>query len=139
MIDRNASWEEVLAEVSRVARHGFLIYWRLDEAGLMRLAGDAGACTAYLMGDHTTAERMYRHNPAVMLYTPLRSAIYVGEDERTYFEIDQPSAHFSSFGDPAITEVGRELDAKLAALLDALAVPVPNQLREVPVPNPLRD
>ncbi len=28
---------------------------------------------SYLMGNHTIAERMYRHDPAVMLYAPLRS------------------------------------------------------------------
>jgi hypothetical protein len=38
----------------------------------MSLAGDPARCTAYLMGNHTIAEQMYRHDPSVMLYAPLR-------------------------------------------------------------------
>ena len=30
------------------------------------------------MGNHTIAEQMYRHDPAVMLYVPLRTVIYAG-------------------------------------------------------------
>lgn len=41
---------------------------------------------------------------------------------------DQPSTQFASFSMPEVTEVGIELDRKLAALLDALDVPVPNAL-----------
>jgi hypothetical protein len=49
---------------------------------------------------------------------------------RTWFTVDQPSQQFASFGIPEITDVGIELDHKLAALLDTLAVPVPADLRE---------
>jgi hypothetical protein len=38
----------------------------------------------------------------------------------TWFTIDQPSAVFASFATPAITEVGIDLDRRLAVLLDAL-------------------
>lgn len=42
----------------------------------MRLAGDTAKGTFYLMGNHTIAERMYRHHPAVMLYAPLHTMIW---------------------------------------------------------------
>ena len=42
---------------------------------VMSLAGNTTRCTAYLMGNHTIAEQMYRHDPAVMLYVPLRTVI----------------------------------------------------------------
>jgi uncharacterized protein (DUF302 family) len=64
-----------------------------------------------------------------MLYAPLRTAIYETADGTTWFSIDQPSTRFSSFGNPAITEVGVELDHKLAALLEHLGAPVPPALR----------
>jgi hypothetical protein len=41
----------------------------------------------------------------------------------------QPSTQFSSFGRPEIDEVGRELDRKLAKLLDGLRLDVPAALR----------
>jgi uncharacterized protein (DUF302 family) len=81
------------------------------------------------MGNHTIAERMYRHDPAVMLYAPLRTLIHEDTDGATWFTIDQPSTRFRSFGDPAITQVGLELDHKLTALLEHLGAPVPPALR----------
>jgi uncharacterized protein (DUF302 family) len=96
----------------------------------MRLAGDSPRCMSYLMGNHTIAERMYRHDQGIMLYAPLRTAIHEDAGGTTWFSFDQPSTRFGSFGDPAITEVGLELDHKLAALLEQLGAPVPPALTE---------
>jgi hypothetical protein len=71
---------------------------------------------------------MFRHDPAIMLYAPLRIAIYEDSAGVTHFSIDQPSTRFASFGDPRITEVGLLLDSKLAALLQLLDLPVPGEL-----------
>jgi len=38
-------------------------------------------------------------------------------------------ARFDSYGDPRIAEVGRELDAKLAALIEALGAELPRELQ----------
>ena len=130
LIERQAPWSEVLADTDARAPHGFVIYFSSDVTPLMGLAGDRGRCVMYLMGNHTIAERMYRHDPAVMLYAPLRSALCSGTDGRTRFVVDQPSTEFSSFGVPEITAVGVELDRKLVGLLDALGAPVPAVLRE---------
>jgi uncharacterized protein (DUF302 family) len=80
------------------------------------------------MGNHTIAERMYRHDPGIILYAPLRTAIHEDADGTAWFSVDQPSTRFASFGDPAITTVGLELDHKLAALLEHLGAPVPPAL-----------
>jgi len=80
------------------------------------------------MGNHTIAQRMYTHDPAVMLYAPLRTAIHEDRQGVTWFSVDQPSTRFASFGNPDITNVGRELDAKLADLFGFLDVPVPRHL-----------
>jgi hypothetical protein len=68
--ERGAPWPEVIADADASAPHGFLIYWRSDLTPVMGLAGDPARCTAYLMGNHTIAEQMYRHDPSVMLYAP---------------------------------------------------------------------
>ena len=65
---------------------------------------------------------MYRHDPSVMLYAPLRTAIYVDAANRTRFAIDEPHPVFESFASLPIAQVGIELDRKLAALLEALDV-----------------
>jgi hypothetical protein len=80
------------------------------------------------MGNHLIAETMYRHNPAIMLYAPLRLALYEDLDGGVHLSIDQPSDMFGSFGDPEISATGRLLDQKLAALLGALGVAVPDSL-----------
>ena len=112
------------------ASHGFLLYWRSDVTPVMALAGDRGRCVQYLMGNHTIAERMYRHDPAVMLYAPLRTVIWEDSTGAAWFSADQPSSQFGNFGVPEISKVGVDLDRKLAALLDALRVDVPRDLLE---------
>lgn len=123
-----ASWEAVLEAAAENAPHGFMRFWSTDVGATMQLAGDAGDCASYLMGNHTIAERMYRHDPAVMLYAPLRAAIHRGTDGTVWFSIDQPSTRFSSFDNPAITAVGKELDRKIIRLLQALDVRVSDAL-----------
>ena len=126
---RHAPWQEMLDLMARVAPLGFLIYHAIDADPIMPLAGDRAFCVSYLMGNHTIAERMFRYEPAVLLYAPLRTAIWGDPDGPAHFTFDQPSAQFASFGNPAITSVGVELDRKMAALLDALHAPVPDGLR----------
>jgi hypothetical protein len=110
------------------APHDFILYWSHDFTSLMRLAGDRGRCVEFLMSNHTIAQKMYRYNPAILLYAPLRTAIVEDVDDATWFTVDQPSTRFGSFNTPQITKVGIELDHKLAALLEHLGAPVPTAL-----------
>ncbi|MFI5908758.1 hypothetical protein [Dactylosporangium sp. NPDC051541] len=122
-----ADWAAVLEETRAVAPHGFLRYWSFPADPLMSLAGNSARCTAYLMGNHTVVERMYRHDPAVFLYAPLRTAITQVPGGPVRFSVEQPSREFASFGPLSVAAVGTELDHMLAALLEALgwAVPAP--------------
>lgn len=121
-------WATIRRITDQQAPHDFLLYWRAETDLMMRVAGHARRCTAYLMGNHTIAERMYRHNPGVMLYAPLRTAIYEDHDDRLWFSVDQPSTRFSSFDDPEIADVGVDLDGKLADLFTTLGLEVPAEL-----------
>jgi hypothetical protein len=84
--------------------------------------GDLRPCTAYLMGHHAIPEKAYLRDPAVMLYAPLRTLIYIDPADRTLLAVDQPSTVYASFADPVITELGRDLDRQLAGLLGSLGV-----------------
>ncbi|MFI6265428.1 hypothetical protein [Micromonospora sp. NPDC051006] len=130
LVVRKAPWPEVLDLMRERAPYRFLIYWSTgDLQPMMRLAGDPGHCVEYLMGNHTTAERMFRHDPAVMLYAPLRTAITSDDDGGgTRFHIEQPSRAFASFGNDDVAAVGVELGHEVAALLTHLGVPVPAAL-----------
>jgi hypothetical protein len=128
LTEEQASWQDVLSATADNAPHEFIIYWSHDFTSLMRLAGDRGRCVEYLMGNHTIAQRMYRYNPAVLLYAPLRTAIFEDADKSSWFTLDQPSSCFGSFSTPEISKVGLELDHKVAALLEYLGTRVPAEL-----------
>ncbi|MUL48972.1 DUF302 domain-containing protein [Mycobacterium sp. CBMA293] len=81
-----------------------------------------------MVGNNVIAETMFRHDPGIMLYAPLRTAIYESADGAVHLSIDQPSTRFASFGDPRITEVEMRLDNKLADLLRLLGTTVPPEL-----------
>jgi uncharacterized protein (DUF302 family) len=130
LVARDASWAEMLALIEASAPHGFLVYFRNDVHPVMTLAGDSAACVSYLMGNHTIAERMFRHDPRAMLYAPLHTIIWEDAAGDAWFTVDQPSTQFASFAIPEITQVGFELDGKLASLLEYLDVPVPVPLTD---------
>jgi uncharacterized protein (DUF302 family) len=125
LIERDAPWTEMLELVADNAPYGFLTYWRSDVRRVMQLAGSQNDCVAYLMGNVTIAEQMFRYDPRAMLYAPLRTLIWEDRDGRAWFTVDQPSALFRSFHIPGVSAVGVELDRKLAALLEALGAEVP--------------
>jgi uncharacterized protein (DUF302 family) len=81
------------------------------------------------MGNHTIAERMFRHDPSAMLHAPLRTLLYADTDGDTKLAVDQPSLLFASYGNPDIAALGNELDGLLAALVELLGGDVPDQLR----------
>lgn len=110
------------------APNSFVNFWALDPMPMMRLAGNQLRAITYLMGNNVIAETMFRHDPGVLLYAPLRTAIYEATTGGAHFSIDQPSDKFASFGDARIAAVGAQLDAKLAELLRLMSLPVPPEL-----------
>ena len=108
------------------APHTFMNFWTFDPSPqMMLLFGHRTRAVTYMMGNNIIVERMFRHHPGVMLYAPLRTAIYQDADGQAHLSIDQPSTRFASFGDPHIAAVGLELDTKLAELLDSCRCPCP--------------
>lgn len=92
----------MLSLIDATAPHGFLIYFRADDSPVMTAAGDDAECVSYLMGNHTIAERMFRHTPEVMLSAPLRTLIWEDASGNAWFSVDQPSTQFASFSSPDI-------------------------------------
>ncbi len=126
---RHARWHQDGAGPAGYGAHGFVLHWRADISPLMTAAGERRPRTAYLMGSNAISETSYRQNPSLGLYAPLRTLIYVGADDRTYFAADQPSTVLASFGDPGLAGLGDRLDRQLAGLLEALGIPATQLLR----------
>ncbi|MDQ1474975.1 MAG: hypothetical protein QOE62_204 [Actinomycetota bacterium] len=118
------------------APHSFVNFWTFDPTPMMTLAGHRTRAVTFMVGNNVIVETMYRHDPGVMLYAPLRTEIYEDTAGRVHFSIDQPSSKFASFGDARIARVGAELDTKLAALLRLIRMPVPPELESKPEPEP---
>jgi uncharacterized protein (DUF302 family) len=125
---QSRSWDETIHLASTNGPLGLMRFWKLDYAAILAGSGTPARSFGYLIGNQTIAEQMIRHEPEVVLYAPLRTAIYEGSDGRAFFVIDQPSALFGSFGNADITDVGRHLDTLVATLLDALGAAVPAEL-----------
>ena len=123
-----SNWDDVIKDVDSVAPYGFVRYATIDASPVFSIAGHEARSVIYLMGNHTIAETMYRHDPGVLLYAPLRLCLYEDLDGAAHLSIDQPSDQFGSLGHPDITATGQLLDEKLAALLSGLRVAVPDSL-----------
>ena len=128
-IQELSNWDDVVKDVDAVATYGFVRYATIDGAPVFAVAGHTARSVIYLMGNHTIAETMYRHDPGVLLYAPLRLCLYEDLDGQAHLSIDQPSDQFGSLGHPDSTPTGHLLDQKLATLLAALGVSVPESLR----------
>jgi len=124
-----ASWPATLELAEINAPHGFMRYYRNDITAVMAGSPSPWKATQYLMGNHTIAERMFRHDPSAMLHAPLRTLLYADPDGDTQLATDQPSALFASYHDPRVADVGRELDTLLAVLVTLLGGDPPAQLR----------
>ena len=122
------NWEAVRQDVEQVAPYGFLRYGTIDASPAFAIAGHKARSVIYLMGNHTIAETMYRHDPAIMLYAPLCLCLYEDLDGQAHLSIDQPSDQFGSFDDPDIAATGRLLDQKLTDLFKGLGFAVPDSL-----------
>ncbi|CRZ13620.1 DUF302 domain-containing protein [Mycolicibacterium neworleansense] len=133
--DGASDWDDVVAVAKQQAPHGFMRYFSIDVSPTMALSGSTSRATEYLMGNHTIAERMFRHDAGVMLHAPLRTLLYAGPDG-TVLAVDQPSLLFASYGDPAITAVGHHLDGLLARLIELLDGDVPAQLLDERIRRP---
>jgi hypothetical protein len=124
-----ASWPATLELAEINAPHGFMRYYRSDITAVMAGSSSFWKATQYLMGNHTIAERMFRHDPSVMLHAPLRTLLYADPDGDTKLAVDEPSLLFASYDNPQIAAVGRELDGLLAELIALLGGDAPPGLQ----------
>lgn len=127
-VRRTDSWDEITEWTTSRAPHGFLVYWKNDVRGLMGRAGDTHQAIAYLLGNHITAEKMFRIDPRVMIYAPLRVEISQVEGGAVMFTADVPSDMFGGYGSDEILAVAQGLDIALAALLVELGATPPGFL-----------
>lgn len=122
------SWEAVKALLAETPL-GFAHYAKFDTFGpLVAPAGITRESAQYFAGNHTIAADMFRSEPGIELYAPLRLLFHADDDGKAVLSTDRPSDLFGSFDDASLAETGRQLDGKLAALFEGLGVAAPATL-----------
>ena len=129
LLSTGAEWRRLTLETSGPGIHRFVRFWTDHPTPVMRVGGADIPSAVYLIGDYSTAARMFRHDPGALLYTPLRVELHAGRDGGTVLSVDQPSSSLSSFGNNKIAQAGFELDRMLGDLLEELGLPRPSVLR----------
>jgi uncharacterized protein (DUF302 family) len=122
IVERGGSWDDVLAAAEANAPNGLMVYAKIDGLTFFAIAGHTTKAVEYLLGNHTIAETMFRHDPKALLYAPLRLLIHADADGNAIFSMDQPSAAFGSLGIDEVTEVGKSLDRKVVNLLRVIGI-----------------
>jgi hypothetical protein len=131
-------WTGFVRELAWESPSGFFRVWSSRPGELMRRAGSAVSSVVWLIANHGIAARLFRHDPAAMLYSPLRieahalsgtSASAEPAASGTLVSFDVPSAQLRGFDVNKITQAGAELDRALGDLLEDIGLPRPTALR----------
>ena len=122
IVAARGSWDDVLAAAAANAPNDLMVYAVIDGDELLALAGHRTDAVEYLLGNHTIAETMFRHDPRALLYAPLRVLVYSDPDGNAVFSMDRPGSAFGSLGIAEVTDVGLSLDRKVANLLRVIGV-----------------
>jgi uncharacterized protein (DUF302 family) len=97
---------------------GFMIFAIYDHGALLAFKGTPQKARQYVIGNPLFAARMTEHKIGAALYAPLRVLVYADAAGNATIEYDQPSSLFGQFKDEKVTQVARELDRKLAGLIE---------------------
>jgi uncharacterized protein (DUF302 family) len=120
--DNGGTWDDVRDAVAANAPNELMVYAVIDSTQRLAVAGHRIKAVEYLLGNVVIAETMFRHDPKALLYAPLRVLVHSDPAGNAIFSMDRPSTAFASLGIPEITEVGKSLDLKVAALLRVIGV-----------------
>jgi hypothetical protein len=100
---------------------GFMRFIRIDHGAWMARVGLSARAKLYILGNPLIARTMLEHDIGAGLNVPVRAMIY--EDPRSgacRFAYDLPSSLMARLGNEQLLIAARSLDAKLAALAEAV-------------------
>lgn len=98
-----------------------MIFQILDHGGLFKLIGERRKAKRYTVGNPRIAFTMTRHDIRAGLYVPFNMLVVERSSDAVYIEYDRPSSAMAQFGNPQVSEVAVELDAKIERLLDRVS------------------
>jgi uncharacterized protein (DUF302 family) len=125
LVERKAPWTDVEAAAAKAAgSRGLMIIASLDQGQLTTLSGRVKKCRLYLVGNPVIASTILDINPQGALYVPFRVALWEADGSGgARVSFDRPGSSLAALGNPAIDEIGRQLDAKIDAVVSAVCAP----------------
>jgi uncharacterized protein (DUF302 family) len=114
--------EKVIGE--QAGPSGFMIFADYDHGALLNIRNAPRKAKQYVVGNPLIAARMTEHDIRAALYAPLRVLVYEDAGSQVNVEYDLPSTVFGQFHNSKVDEVARELDAKLANLVQKASGPL---------------
>jgi len=112
---------------------GFMIFATYDHGALLNIKGAPTKAKQYVVGNPLIAARMTEHDIRAGLYAPLRVLVYQDAGAKLQVEYDLPSTLFGQFHNSQVNQVAKELDEKLAGLLQASSNALTKSSRAAPV------
>jgi len=128
-VAEDGDWAAFTRGLAWESATGFVRVWDARPGELFRLAGSGTPSAVWLIVNHAIAARLFRHDPATILYSPLRIEAHAAPQAGTVLTFEVPSARFAGFGINKITQAGAELDRALGDLVEDLGLPRPAALR----------
>jgi hypothetical protein len=128
-VAEDGDWQTFTRGLAWQAPSGFVRVWSSRPGELMSAAGSGRPSAVWLIVNHAIAARLFRHDPATTLYSPLRIEAHAATGAGTVLSFEVPSARLRSFGTNKVTQAGAELDRALGDLVEDLGLPRPGALR----------
>jgi len=97
---------------------GFMIFSTYDHGGLLQIKGGARKARQYIIGNPLFASEMTKYDIRSALYAPLRVLLYSEKPGTVTVEYDLASSLFGQFENENVNATARDLDVKMAALLE---------------------
>jgi uncharacterized protein (DUF302 family) len=98
-----------------------MIFGSHDHGTLFLLIGERRKAKRYTLGNPRVAIKMTSHDIRAGLYVPLTVLVYEVGENLVRVEFDQPSSLLGQFNNIRVNEVAKELDAKLAKVIEKAA------------------
>ena len=113
--EKKSTAEEVIG--AQAGPSDFMIFATYDHGALLNIKHAPQKAKQYVVGNPLIAARMTEHDIRAALYAPLRVLVYEDADGKLHVEYDLPSTLFGQFHNSQVDAVAKELDAKLARLV----------------------
>jgi len=124
-LSEDGDWASFTRGLAWESPSGFVRVWGSRPHELFGVAGSSTPSAVWLIANYAIAARLFRHDAATLLYSPLRIEAHAARQAGTVLAFDVPSSRLRGFGINKITQGGAELDRALGDLVEDLGLPRP--------------